>query len=90
LPVQPPGLLLAAAPRVISATSDRVGPSATEETNMAEKRWESMTTDEKLDELRDGLDRLRHATFDTLARQSDKLDAISASVLKIEKKLGLK
>jgi len=57
---------------------------------MAGKRWESMTTDEKLDELRDGLDRLRRAAFEALARESAKLDAISASVLTIEKKLGLK
>ena len=49
-----------------------------------------MTASEKLDELRDGLARLKRATFEALARQTDKLDTISASVLKIEKELKMK
>ena len=57
---------------------------------MADKHWESMTASEKLDQLRDGLDRLKRATFEALARQTDKLDTISASVLKIEKELKMK
>ena len=57
---------------------------------MADKHWESMTASEKLDELRDGLDRLKRATFEALARQTDKLDTISASILKIEKELKMK